>query len=82
MVAVVVQAGILTVVVGIGMTMYRMLKGPHIADRVLVLSEGRLAADAPACDALSGATISRVWGVDTQWLGNPGQHALVTLGGE
>ena len=35
MVAVVVQAGILAVVVGIGMTMYRMLKGPHIADRVL-----------------------------------------------
>jgi multicomponent K+:H+ antiporter subunit F len=34
-VAVVVQAGIVTVVVGIGMAMYRMLKGPHVADRVL-----------------------------------------------
>jgi|TARA_B100001105_G_scaffold59931_1_gene46170 multicomponent K+:H+ antiporter subunit F len=34
-VAVVVQAGIVAVVVGIGMAMYRMVKGPHVADRVL-----------------------------------------------
>lgn len=35
MVAVVVEAGIVAVVVGIGMTLYRMVKGPHVADRVL-----------------------------------------------
>ena len=35
MVAVVVEAGIVAVVVGIGMTLYRMVRGPHVADRVL-----------------------------------------------
>ena len=35
MVAVVVEVGILAVVVGIGMALYRMVKGPHVADRVL-----------------------------------------------
>ena len=35
MVAVVVEVGILSVVVGIGMALYRMVKGPHVADRVL-----------------------------------------------
>lgn len=67
---------------GVVIVVHDLATAMNHADRVLVLSEGRLAADAPACDALSGATISRVWGVETQWLGNPGQHALVTLGGE
>ncbi len=67
---------------GVVIVVHDLATAMNHADRVLVLSEGRLAADAPACDALSGVTISRVWGVDTQWLGNPGQHALVTLGGE
>ena len=35
MVAVVVEAGIVAVVVGIGMALYRIVKGPHVADRVL-----------------------------------------------
>lgn len=67
---------------GVVIVVHDLATAMNHADRVLVLSEGRLAADAPASDALSGATISRVWGVETRWLGNPGQHALVTLGGE
>ena len=35
MVGVVIEAGIVAVVVGIGLAMYRMVKGPHLADRVL-----------------------------------------------
>ena len=35
MVGVVVEAGIVAVVAGIGLAMYRMVKGPHLADRVL-----------------------------------------------
>ena len=67
---------------GVVIVVHDLATAMNHADRVLVLREGMLAADAPACDALSNAIIARVWGVETQWLGNPGQHALVTLGGE
>ena len=47
------------------------------ADRVLVLDQGRLAADGPPGLALAETLIERVWGVRTRWLGEPGGRALV-----
>jgi iron complex transport system ATP-binding protein len=48
------------------------------ADRVLVLDRGALAGEGAPEDALSEATIARVWGVPARWLGEPGARALVT----
>lgn len=47
------------------------------ADRVVVLSEGQCVATGAPAEALTQETIKRVWGVDADWLGKPGQHALV-----
>lgn len=68
--------------VGVVMVVHDLATAMNHADRVLVLSEGTLAADAAAQDALTSATISRVWGVETGWLGVPGQYALIAHGGE
>ncbi|RYD93924.1 MAG: hypothetical protein EOP61_22650 [Sphingomonadales bacterium] len=50
------------------------------ADRVLVLDHGTLAAEGAPEAALDEATIARVWGVRSRWLGEPGARAVVAEG--
>jgi iron complex transport system ATP-binding protein len=66
--------------VGVAIVLHDLATAMNHADRVLVLSEGTLKADAPPSEALSQETIAHVWGVETHWLGNPGQYALATKG--
>jgi iron complex transport system ATP-binding protein len=47
------------------------------ADRVLVLEQGRIAAEGAPEVALAEEVIARVWGVAARWLGEPGNRALV-----
>jgi iron complex transport system ATP-binding protein len=47
------------------------------ASRVLVLEQGRVAADGPPETALDPMLIERVWRVPARWLGEPGARALV-----
>lgn len=47
------------------------------ADRVLVLDQGRVAADGPPDIALGEDVIARVWQVQARWLGEAGARALV-----
>lgn len=67
---------------GVVIVVHDLATAMNHADRVLVLSEGRLSADAAPAQALTPDTIARVWGVGAEWLGYPGQHALTVLGGE
>ena len=67
---------------GVIVVVHDLATAMNNADRVLVVNQGQLAADAAPDQALSAAIISQVWGVETEWLGNPGRHALVSLGGE
>lgn len=67
---------------GVVIVVHDLATAMNHADRVLVLNEGALVADAPPADALSEEIISQVWGVKAQWLGNPGRHALSVHGGE
>lgn len=46
------------------------------ADRVVVLHQGRVAADGPPHEALGEAIIQQVWGVRAAWIGPPGARAL------
>jgi iron complex transport system ATP-binding protein len=62
--------------------MHDLATAMNHADRVIVLSEdefaGHVAADGAPEEALSVHNIKRVWGVDAQWIGEPGARALIT----
>lgn len=66
---------------GIVLVLHDLALAMNHADRVLVLNNGKLHADAPPDQALSAGNIIEVWGVSARWLGEHGARALVTGGG-
>lgn len=62
---------------GVVLVVHDLALAMNHASRVLVLSNGALAADGPPEQALAEAVIERVWGVSARWLGEPGARALV-----
>jgi iron complex transport system ATP-binding protein len=62
---------------GVVLVLHDLALAMNHADRVLVLDQGRVAADSPPEQALAVETIERVWGVRARWLGEPGGRALV-----
>ena len=62
--------------IGIALVLHDLALAMNHADRVLVLDEGRLAADGAPEIALSSEVIGRVWHVEADWLGEPGARAL------
>ena len=65
--------------VGVVIVLHDLAMAMNHADRVLVLQDGRLVADAPPALALDVAQIERTWGVRTQWLGEDGARALAAV---
>lgn len=63
---------------GVAVVLHDLAVAMNHADRVLVLQEGTLVADGPPATALSADVIKRVWGVDSQWIGEDGARALIT----
>lgn len=62
---------------GVALVLHDLALAMNHADRVIVLAQGQVAADGPPDEALSAATIARVWGVPARWLGEPGARGLV-----
>jgi len=62
--------------VGVVLVLHDLAAAMNHADRVLVIENGRLVADASPRDALSEDVIARVWGIDARWLGEDGRRAL------
>ncbi|HEY7807305.1 MAG TPA: ABC transporter ATP-binding protein [Croceibacterium sp.] len=62
---------------GVVLVLHDLALAINHADRVLVLDQGRLAADDAPEIALDPGLIGRVWGVPARWLGEPGERALV-----
>ncbi|BDI61448.1 ABC transporter ATP-binding protein [Qipengyuania nanhaisediminis] len=62
---------------GVLIVMHDLASAMNHADRVLVLREGRLVADGAPRDALSEEVIANTWGMECEWIGLPGRHALV-----
>lgn len=62
---------------GVVLVLHDLALAMNHADRVIVLESGTKAADDAPEEALSAATIARVWGVPARWLGEPGARALV-----
>ena len=67
---------------GVVIVLHDLTLAKNHADRVLVLRAqdgcGKLVADGPPNQALSPEVIRNAWGVDAEWLGEPGAQALVT----
>ncbi len=62
---------------GVVLVLHDLALAMNHADHVLVLEQGTIVANGAAADALSEDTIAKVWGVETQWLGQDGAKALV-----
>lgn len=62
--------------VGVVLVLHDLASARNHADHVLVLDQGRVAAEGAPSDALSEDVIARVWGVKALWLGEPGSLAL------
>ncbi|MDN3645075.1 ABC transporter ATP-binding protein [Pontixanthobacter aestiaquae] len=62
---------------GVVLVLHDLSLAMNHADRVLVLGNGALAADGAPQNALDTGVIERVWGVSTEWLGKPGERALI-----
>lgn len=65
---------------GVVLVLHDLAQAMNHADRVLVLHEGRLAADGAPVEVLSAETIAAIWGVEARWLGEPGAMALALPG--
>ncbi len=69
---------------GVVIVLHDLALAMNHADRVLVLSTrgeeggGELIADGAPRDALNPEVIARGWGVEAQWLGEPGARALLS----
>lgn len=61
---------------GVVLVLHDLAQAMNHADRVLVLSQGKLVEDGPPAEALRGEAIQRHWGVQAQWLGKSGAWAL------
>ena len=62
---------------GIVVVLHDLGHARNYADRVLVLDQGRLAADAPPQVALSAGRIAQVWKVEGDWHGVDGAMSFV-----
>lgn len=61
---------------GVVLVLHDLAMAMNHADRVVVLDQGRVAADGAPEAALSSEVIARVWRCRARWLGEPGTRAL------
>lgn len=61
---------------GVVLVLHDLAMAMNHADRVIVLDQGRIAADGAPGEALCSDVIARVWNCPSRWLGEPGAMAL------
>lgn len=61
---------------GVVLVVHDLAMAMNHADHVVVLDQGRIAAQGKPASALSEAVIADVWQLDARWLGEPGHRAL------
>ena len=65
---------------GVIVTLHDLAFAARVADRVVVMAEGRVIADGRATQALSSQVLSRAYAVDAGWLGGEGGPLLDVRG--
>lgn len=61
---------------GVVLVLHDLAHALNHADRVVVLTGGRVVADGAPEAALAEDVLEEVWGVQARWLGEPGRRAL------
>jgi len=56
---------------GVVLTIHDLTLAARIADRVVILDDGRIVADGPPRDALSTQVLREVYEIEAQWLNDP-----------
>ena len=64
---------------GVVLVLHDLASAMNHADRVVVLSRGKVVADGHPEISLGSDIIRRVWGLRVRWLGEPGSRALSIL---
>lgn len=64
---------------GVVLVLHDLAHAINLADRVVVLDRGRVAADGPPEHALAEEQLAEVWCVKARWLGEPGKRALAVV---
>jgi iron complex transport system ATP-binding protein len=62
--------------VGVVLVLHDLALAMNHADRVVLLHQGRVAADGPPDTVLDPDRLAEVWGVSGAWLGPSGARAL------
>ena len=67
---------------GVVLTIHDLTLAARIADRIVILQDGRIVADGTPAQALTSATLRAVYGIDAEWLTAPGHDApLIAIHG-
>lgn len=66
--------------VGVVVTLHDLSFAARVADRVVLLAQGRIIADGRAAEALSPAMLARAYDVDARWVDGAGGSLLDVLG--
>lgn len=64
---------------GVVVVLHDLAQAMNHADHVIVLKQGRIAAEGPPEHALSEENITNVWGIRAQWVTGEGRKALIPL---
>ena len=65
---------------GVVVVVHDLSLAHNLADRVVLLKGGVLLADGPPEDALSPANVHAAFGIEANWLGEPGARVLSVTG--
>lgn len=66
--------------VGVVVSLHDLSFAARVADRIVLIAEGRVLADGPAAEALRPATLARAYGVDARWVEGESGPLLDVLG--
>jgi len=67
---------------GVVLTIHDLTLAARIADRIVILQDGKIAADGTPAQALTAATLRAVYGIDAEWLTVPGHdQPLIAIHG-
>jgi iron complex transport system ATP-binding protein len=66
---------------GVVLTIHDLTLAARIADRIVILQDGRIVADGTPAEALTPAILRSVYGIDAEWLNPSGQAPLIAIHG-
>jgi iron complex transport system ATP-binding protein len=66
---------------GVVLTIHDLTLAARIADRIIILQDGRIVADGAPAEALTPANLRSVYGIDAEWIHPAGHAPLIAIHG-